>query len=82
MTGITVTFTSGNATGPICSTEPYIIQFEFTQQFGPQPPLVPFANAAMTLAGGALIIAADGKAVMTNPGDNTSTHPRIISTLT
>ena len=45
VTGITVTFTSGNATAPICSTEPYIIQFEFTQQFGPQPPLVPFANA-------------------------------------
>ena len=39
------------------------------------------AIAAMTLAGGALIIAADGKAVMTNPGtpiDTLSTYPTII----
>lgn len=70
ITGIKVTYTLGNITAPICSTEPQVITIEFTDQFGPQPPLVPQANEAMTLAGGFLKIAADGKEVLTNPGSN------------
>jgi len=68
ITGIKVTYTLGNATSPVCSSQPQVVTIEFTDQFGPQPPLVPMANSAMTLAGGLLQVSADGKTVMTNPG--------------
>ena len=68
ITGIKVTYTLGNATSPVCSSQPQVVTIEFTEQFGPQPPLVPMADSAMTLAGGLLQVSADGKTVMTNPG--------------
>jgi hypothetical protein len=68
--GIKVTFTSGALT-PVCAAIPQVVLVEFTYQFGPQPPLLPFLDSTMTNAGGSIIVSGDGRSILQNSGSNT-----------
>eukprot|EP00596_Hydrurales_sp_CCMP1899_P008395 CAMPEP_0119044726 /NCGR_PEP_ID=MMETSP1177-20130426/33973_1 /TAXON_ID=2985 /ORGANISM="Ochromonas sp, Strain CCMP1899" /LENGTH=632 /DNA_ID=CAMNT_0007015301 /DNA_START=493 /DNA_END=2391 /DNA_ORIENTATION=+ len=67
ITGIKVTFTQGENT-PICAAIPQVIIVEFTENFGPQPPLLPFLDLQMESSGGSIVVSADGKTVLVNSG--------------
>jgi hypothetical protein len=50
LTDVTVTFSQPYA--HVCQLQANIVQIEFTQQFGPQPPLVPLTDSVLVQSGG------------------------------
>lgn len=58
ITGIKVTFSQ--PTGTVCQAFTNVISVEFTQQFGPQNPLVAQIDNTMKTQGGSITVAADG----------------------
>ena len=55
---VKVTFSPGIAS--VCSITANVIQIEFTQQFGNNPPLKPLVDATMSAAGGKVVVNTDG----------------------
>ena len=64
LTDIKVTFSQIHGTA--CQIHPNIISIEFTQQFGPQFPLVPYLDSTFESVGGLVLVAADGVASFTD----------------
>lgn len=58
ITGIKVSFSISSGTA--CSALSNVISIEFTNQFGPQSPLVAVADATMIAQRGSILVAADG----------------------
>ena len=64
LTGVKVTFSQIH--GSACQIKPNIISVEFTQQFGPQNPLVPYLDSSFESGGGVILISADGITTFTD----------------
>jgi hypothetical protein len=62
ITDVKVTFSQGAHTQACQATNANIISVEFTQQFGPQHPLVPYLDSALITAGGVVEVAVAGDA--------------------
>ena len=52
--------------GTVCQVKSNVISIEFTQQFGPQNPLVPLADATMLGTGGSVVVSANGVTTLTD----------------
>ena len=59
LTGLKVTFSLGSKSS-VCSLTANVVSIEFTEQFGPQNPLVSVVDATLTAEGGSVVIIADG----------------------
>jgi hypothetical protein len=61
LTGVQVTFSQSG--GMVCQPRANIVQIAFTDNFGPQPPLVAVPDSTMTSQGGTIIVATAGMAL-------------------
>eukprot|EP00600_Ochromonadales_sp_CCMP1393_P009395 CAMPEP_0174968236 /NCGR_PEP_ID=MMETSP0004_2-20121128/8020_1 /TAXON_ID=420556 /ORGANISM="Ochromonas sp., Strain CCMP1393" /LENGTH=633 /DNA_ID=CAMNT_0016217443 /DNA_START=427 /DNA_END=2328 /DNA_ORIENTATION=+ len=64
LSGVKVTFSQIH--GSICQIQPNVVSIEFTEQFGPQNPLVPYLSSSFENAGGRISISADGLTTFTD----------------
>lgn len=64
LTDLKVTFSQ--ITGRVCQLKANVVSIEFTEQFGPQNPLVPVLDSVLTANGGSVAISADGFRVFTD----------------
>ena len=71
LTGLKVTFSLGSKS-TVCSLTANIVSIEFTEQFGPQNPLVSIVDSTLTAAGGSVVIIADGVSSLTDAKGITS----------
>lgn len=69
ITAVKVTFSQGAHTAVCQPTNPNIISVEFTQQFGPQHPFVPYLDSTLTTAGGDVEVATAGETMVDAHGN-------------
>jgi len=61
LTNVKVTFSAGATT--VCSITVNVVQIEFIQQFGNNPPLKAMSDTVMLAAGGRVLVSADGATI-------------------